>query len=130
MIILRFFQKYFGKVPLCNRTASRGFFIKDFCFPLCSRCTSIILSMLIFYFLLVEININIDTFLFSYLVFSFLFMIPTTIDYMKQFLTKKESTNIKRVVTGILAGIGISMLLYTIKYYHYDDIILQLFKYR
>ena len=110
-------MKYFGKVPLCNRTASRGFFIKGFCFPLCCRCTSIILSMLIFYLLLVKININIDNFFILYLIFSFILMIPTAADYMHQYFTRKESTNIRRVITGIFSGLGIGIILYIIKYY-------------
>ncbi len=120
-MIIRFFKKYFGKAPLCNLTASRGFFIKGFCFPLCCRCTSIILSMLIFYFLLVKININIDNFFILYLIFSFILMIPTIIDYMYQYFTRKESTNKRRVFTGMIAGIGISIILYIIKYYKLFD---------
>ncbi|MEI0492099.1 DUF2085 domain-containing protein [Brachyspira intermedia] len=116
-MIIRFLKKYFGKAPLCNLTASRGFFIKGFCFPLCCRCTSIILSMLIFYFLLVKININIDNFFIIYLIFSFILMIPTTVDYMHQYFTRKESTNKRRVITGIFAGFGIGIILYIVKYY-------------
>ena len=50
--------KYFGKAPLCNKIASRGFFIKGFCFPLCCRCSSIIFSMIIFYFIFINLKIK------------------------------------------------------------------------
>ena len=77
--------------------------------------------MLIFYFLLVKININIDNFFILYLIFSFILMIPTIIDYMYQYFTRKESTNKRRVFTGMIAGIGISIILYIIKYYKLFD---------
>ena len=103
--------KYFGKVPLCNRIASRGFFIKGFCFPLCCRCASIILSILIFYFVFINFKIN----YIAYSILSLIFIMPTTIDYMRQFLYKKESNNFRRVITGALAGIGIALILCIIR---------------
>ena len=103
--------KYFGKAPLCNRIASRGFFIKGFCFPLCCRCSSIIFSMIIFYFIFINLKIN---YIIGFIL-SLIFMTPTTIDYMRQFLYKKESNNFRRVITGIFAGIGIALFLCIIR---------------
>ena len=42
-------------------------------------------------------------------------MIPTTIDYMRQFLYNKESNNFRRVITGAFAGIGIALFLCIIR---------------
>lgn len=103
--------KNFGKVPLCNKIASRGFFIKGFCFPLCCRCSSIILSMIIFHFIFINLKIN---YIIAFIL-SLIFMIPTTIDYMRQFLYKKESNNFRRVITGAFAGIGIALFLCIIR---------------
>lgn len=104
--------KYFGKVPICNKRVSRGFFIKGFCFPLCCRCASIIFSMLIFYFIF--FNIKLDYIIAAIL--SLVFTIPTSVDYMYQLLCKKESNNFRRVITGILAGIGLALIACIIKF--------------
>lgn len=106
--------KYFGKVPLCNRMASRGFFIKGFCFPLCCRCSSIIFSIVIFYFIF--INLKLDYIIAAIL--SIIFIIPTTVDYMLQFFWKKESNNFRRIITGILAGIGIDLIVCIIRSFY------------
>ena len=104
-------KKYFGKVPLCNKIASRGFFIKGFCFPLCCRCSSIIFSIIIFYFIFINLKIN---YIIAFIL-SLIFITPTTIDYMCQFLYKKESNNFRRVITGAFAGIGIALFLCIIR---------------
>lgn len=104
-------KKYFGKAPLCNRMASRGFFIKGFCFPLCCRCSSIIFSIIIFYFIFINLKIN---YIIAFIL-SLIFITPTTIDYMRQFLYKKESNNFRRVITGAFAGIGIALFLCIIR---------------
>ena len=48
-------------------------------------------------------------------ILSLIFMIPTTIDYMRQFLYKKESNNFRRVITGAFAGMGIALFLCIIR---------------
>ena len=50
-LLLHIRLKHFGKVPICNGKRERGIFIGDFCLPLCTRCTFMIISFLLFYIL-------------------------------------------------------------------------------
>ena len=104
---LRFRVVHVGQVPFCNIQRHRAPRIGRFCFPLCWRCTSILGTFLgCCYLLFPHVTLT------SYWVYpaSAILMIPTTIDGVIQYACHKESTNQKRIVTGILAGIGLFLL--------------------
>ncbi len=83
----------------CHQIPERSFFIKGWQFPVCARCTGILLGQIIFLILfLVKIYIPI------YLCFVFLFIM--FLDWLIQYLELKQSTNIRRLITGTLAGIA------------------------
>lgn len=92
---MHIFDKYWG----CHQIAERSFFIKGYQFPVCARCTGIIIGEITFIiFALLSLRINI--------ILSLLFMIPLIIDGTLQFKTKYISNNIKRLLSGMFFGFG------------------------
>ena len=88
-------SKYWG----CHQLPERSFFINGFQFPVCARCTGIILGYIIslFYsFCFKQLHIAIGIAL----------IIPMSFDGLLQLFTNYSSTNIKRFMTGVLAGFG------------------------
>lgn len=88
------------QIVACHRKPERSFFYKGKQFPVCARCTGISLG----YLVIPMVTFN----LFTISIFwCLVLLIPTYIDGFSQaFLKNYESTNFRRVVTGILAGIG------------------------
>ena len=87
------------RLTLCHRLPHRSFYWKGKQFPVCARCTGIHLgyfSMPIFLFNLWEIPV----------LWAILMVLPTYIDGIRQHITKRESTNVIRVITGFVAGVG------------------------
>ncbi len=102
-----------GKVPICNRNADSTFHIGDFVFILCWRCT----CMIGFYFIgLAILNLSKLRFKIKSMKPALLFilccflMFPLIIDGSLQYFCTIESTNFRRILTGSLFGIGISLL--------------------
>jgi uncharacterized membrane protein len=102
----------FGKLlfmaykPTCHQLGERSFFIAGHQMPLCARCTAIWASMAIIGTLLTIIMhikkippINLFWFGVS--------LVPVAIDGTTQLIGLRESTNELRVITGIVAGIGV-----------------------
>jgi len=91
----------------CHRRAERSFFWKGKQFPVCARCTGIYLGYLSFPIF------NFDIFhLSSFL--STLLILPTVIDGLSQAFMNRESTNLIRITTGILSGVGAMALVVNI----------------
>jgi uncharacterized membrane protein len=91
-------------LTLCHRLPHRSFFWKGKQFPVCARCTGIHLgyfSMPIFLFNLWEIPV----------LWAISMAIPTYLDGIRQYITKRESTNLIRVITGFVAGVGTMSLI-------------------
>lgn len=86
---------------MCHRRPDRSFHCcNGKQFPLCARCTGILAG----YFLGLLLAIMTGP---IFVIYAFLLLIPTLIDGFIQLLTNYESTNLRRLVTGISAGIGI-----------------------
>lgn len=83
--------------PTCHQRVERSFFFKNYQLPVCARCLGIYIG------------------LFTSLFFRFpyaILLIPITyIDGFVQLKTNYESTNIRRLITGLLSGFGIMQLL-------------------
>ena len=88
-------SKYWG----CHQFPERSFFYKGYQFPVCARCTGIILGY-ITAIILLFCNIRLS------IINCILFIIPMIIDGTMQYFTSYNSNNIKRLFTGILSGIG------------------------
>ena len=83
----------------CHQREDRSFKIKEWQFPVCSRCTGILTGQIIgivIYFFKVRIPFYLD----------FIFLALMFLDWFIQFKNIKESTNIRRFITGNLAGIA------------------------
>ena len=103
---------------LCHQKADRSFFINGNQMPFCSRCTAIWLGIAVglgfMFFYRVDINGK-------FLLILIAGLIPIVIDGIGQFFGFWESSNVVRVITGLLAGItvGIAMVLIS---YELEDI--------
>lgn len=93
-----------GKKPLCNKKAERAPRILNFCFPLCWRCTSIVIGYAIGSIIRVSFLGGK-----SYLFFGSMMCMPCFVDHYLQEKANIRSTNFRRILTGLLAGIGISV---------------------
>jgi uncharacterized membrane protein len=106
-----------GKSPICNDRPDRAPHIGSVCFPLCWRCTSYMISIIgigFFRHILVSFYFVFGVYLFSaIMVFTGL---PIVIDGVRQYYFFKESTNQKRIITGILAGLSANMLILVIRF--------------
>ena len=97
----------------CHGREERSFHYNGEKFPICARCTGELVGI---FFALVS------CFFFRPPVFvCIILLIPLVVDGFVQLLTKYESTNGKRFVTGVLFGYGLFMLfaLHTIAIYEF-----------
>ena len=88
----------------CHQREDRSFKIKGWQFPICSRCTGILTGQIlgiVIYLCKVRIPIYICL---GFLAIMFL-------DWYVQYKKIKESTNIRRFITGNLAGIAQTSIL-------------------
>lgn len=100
-----------GKIPLCNGIADRAPNILGICFPLCYRCTFVIISFFITLFLIYKKEISIK--------YIWLLLLPLIIDGCLQTFLMIESHNIRRSITGMLFGIAMAFIVKRI--YNYID---------
>ena len=82
----------------CHQMPERSFFIGRYQFPLWARCTGIVIGHMVG--IIASIRKTVP-FLCTAL------MLPLMIDGIIQEKTTYESTNLKRVITGILYGFGV-----------------------
>ena len=86
----------------CHQMPERSFFYKGYQFPVCARCTGLIIGYLLgvlIYFLNV-LNWKI----------AIILCIPLVLDGGSQYLNWRISNQVLRLITGILCGIGIMFL--------------------
>jgi uncharacterized membrane protein len=88
----------------CHRIPERSFFYKEQQFPICARCTGIYIG-----YIAVIVFATFRTH-FSVL-WSFGLAIPMFIDGITQAYFRRESTNVLRLITGLMFGVGISSLI-------------------
>jgi uncharacterized membrane protein len=104
-------------IAFCHRIPSRSFFFRGKQFPVCARCTGIHIGYLTFPFFMFNVfTLNIW--------WSVLLMIPTYIDGLTQAFFNRESTNLLRVTTGLISGIGSMSLISIIGKFIGDQILL------
>lgn len=97
---------YLNLIPrfICHHIPERTFNIKGYYFPLCSRCTGLYFGV---FLCLIYMNIFYVYYTTYLLLISFFMIIPTFIDGITQSFGFRESNNIVRFLTGIIAGIGL-----------------------
>lgn len=108
-IIERF--SHFGEIPLCNGIASRAPHIFGFCFPLCYRCTFIVLLFFITLFILYKYKKKLP---WSLIIIAMMIMI---VDGGLQTFFGIMSTNLRRSLTGGLFGVALGAVVTRIYMY-------------
>lgn len=91
-----------GEMLGCHQMPERSFFIKGFQFPVCARCTGVILSAIIATIIFFKKRLPIGLCLSMSSVM--------LLDWGVQYLKIKESTNSRRLITGLIGGFGYSTL--------------------
>lgn len=91
----------------CHRMKTRSLTIKGHTLPLCARCTGILLGYLFFPFLLI-IELNLPLWL------GIILNLPMVLDGWTQKRKLRMSNNPLRVSTGIISGLGQSILIVSI----------------
>ena len=106
------FNKYLamvGKIPLCNKKKERAPHIFGFCFPLCYRCTGVLIGAV--FALITNLTGIIPNNAIVALICVVL-MLPLIIDGIRQFYFNKLSNNPMRMITGIAFGFSLSKIIY------------------
>lgn len=85
----------------CHQLPERSFSFKNYQFPICARCTGVLVGQIAMIIQLVIFTIPINIFL-CMLLLGIMFL-----DWFVQFLKIKESNNKRRLLTGFLAGYGL-----------------------
>ena len=94
--IYKWLPIFFG----CHCRADRSFHYKGKQFPICARCTGEMIGMILF---LVSCFFWMPPYWLCLVLMS-----PLIVDGFTQKLTRYESTNFRRVVTGLLFGYGLA----------------------
>lgn len=94
----------YGSKLGCHQLSERSFFCKGFQFPLCARCTGIVIGEILL------APLSLLFFETPYWV-SIIFISIMAIDGGLQYFNILQSNNIRRLITGILAGYGYTNLL-------------------
>lgn len=98
-----------GRKLGCHQMPERSFFYKGYQFPVCARCTGVIISSFVALtiFLKKKLPIKICIGMSSIML----------IDWLVQYFGIRESNNKRRLITGFIGGLGYSTLhLYFYKY--------------
>lgn len=92
---------------ICHQKPERCFVVKGYLFPVCARCTGIIISFIAAIVLMISgIYLNkMITLVFVMIMFG---------DWLLQAAKIKESTNSRRFITGLIGGFGMSYFYYYI----------------
>ena len=97
----------FGHRLGCHQMPERGFTIKGYQFPVCARCTGVIIGQIVE---IVLLCFGIDMGLLP----AIIMLAIMGIDWLVQFAKIKESTNIRRLITGIAGGIALTYIYFRI----------------
>ena len=98
---IRFMYKWLPIFCGCHRRPERSFFVKGYQMPVCARCEGELIGILAA--LIAVWFLRPPYWLMAVM------MVPMAADGLIQGLTKYESTNLRRLITGILFGFGITM---------------------
>ena len=93
-----------GKIPLCNMKKERAPQIFGFVFPLCYRCIGLIMGGLLGSIMYNNGILNQK----NNWIFISILSLPFLLDTLAQKIFKKDSTNTKRLLTGVLFGIALA----------------------
>lgn len=83
----------------CHQKSERSFFINKCQFPVCARCTGVIIGYIL--------AVTAFCFFMTPLPVCVLLCLIMFFDWLVQHLKIHESTNIRRLITGIMGGYGL-----------------------
>ena len=101
-----------GVAPLCNRRPERAPKIFGIVFPLCWRCTGLVIGALISIILL-SVQLTLQN---TSITLSLALMLPMIIDGGIQKYFEIESNNLRRFITGVLFSLGSFAISYNLVY--------------
>lgn len=91
----------------CHQIPERSFFYKKYQFPVCARCTGVIIGEVV---CILAILLNIKL---RFAIYIALLLVMGA-DWFIQYIHLLESNNIRRIITGILGGYGLIGIYYYI----------------
>ena len=95
---------------ICHQKPERSFFLKNHQFPVCARCTGILIGFMIALSLLIwKIYFNFWL--------ALIFTLGMILDWLYQNVITKKNHNIRRLITGLIGGFGFSFFYYYIIIY-------------
>lgn len=89
----------------CHQMPERSFFYKGYQFPVCARCTGVTIGEIIC-IITILVNIKLSIILYTVL------LLIMGLDWFIQYINILESNNIRRLITGILGGFGLTGIYY------------------
>lgn len=99
-------MELFGKYWGCHQMPERSYFFKGYQLPVCARCEGMIFGEITaLVFVLIGYRMKIY--------YCLLLLIPMVLDGTLQYKTSYFSTNIKRLLTGIMFGFGLINLIFS-----------------
>lgn len=113
-IVFRYSNKLFRPYPFCHSRPDRALSYKGQYFGLCARCTGMYTSGILTLIMMVFWGSSLSPGT-SILVGSLL-LIPSGIDGTTQLFGERESTNSLRIFTGLLLGVGVVLMAYSVSY--------------
>jgi len=103
---------WYGKLLGCHQLAERSFFFAGYQFPICARCTGVLIAYVIAFILYFIAPIKWHWCIMGCSAMFF--------DWFIQSINIKQSTNIRRVITGFLGGYS----LMTLSLYFFQEVFL------
>lgn len=91
-----------GAMTGCHQMPERSFFFKGYQFPLCARCTGILIGELLALPSLLLFQPSLPL--------AIALIVPMACDGMLQYVFSVMSNNVRRAITGLLAGYGYTSL--------------------
>ena len=99
--LMQGFDKYWG----CHQMPERSFFICQFQFPICARCTGILIGEILGIILIIFKCI-------PKIFICIISLFPLIVDGSIQYFKSIESNNTRRFITGLLFGISTIQIIY------------------
>ena len=104
-------RRLLGRTTICNGRPETAPHIGSFCFPICWRCFSMIVSATITTIAICYTGITLLWSVQTCIVLIVL-LLPCVCDGVLSYFTDYESSNIKRITTGTMAGSALRILVF------------------
>ena len=98
---------YFGHKIGCHQMWQRSFFINGYQFPVCARCSGVLIGEFIS-IILILLGVKINIFI------SISLLLIMGFDWFIQYINLIQSNNTRRLITGLLGGIGLTFIYYNL----------------